>query len=327
MPANLPPEYFEAERKFKEASTPVEKAEALEHLISTIPKHKGTDKLRADYRKKLSKIKSQAEQSKKTGKHESHFHIEKEGAGRIVVVGMPNVGKSSLLSALTHAKPDVSGYPYTTWLPTPGMVEYENIHLQLIDTPPLDKEYVEQELIELIKTADLILLMVDLQGNPIEQFEDAVEILEHYHIASPSKKLENIEQRIFRIPFIVAVNKDDVEGLDEDYEVLNDLLHDEWICIPISIKTGRNINQMLDFIIREMKLIRVYSKPPGHEADKTIPFILKKGSTVEEFAAKLHKDFLEHLKTARVWGQGVFDGQLVGRDHVLNDGDIVELHL
>jgi ribosome-interacting GTPase 1 len=148
VPANLPPEYFEAERKFKEASTPVEKAEALEHLISTIPKHKGTDKLRADYRKKLSKI-----------------HIEKEGAGRIVVVGMPNVGKSSLVSALTHAKPEVSEYPYTTWLPVPGMVEYQNIHLQLIDTPPLDKEHVEQELIELIKTADLILLMIDLSGS------------------------------------------------------------------------------------------------------------------------------------------------------------------
>ena len=327
MPTNLPPEYFEAERKFKEASNPIEKAAALEELLGTIPKHKGTDKLRAEYRKKLSKLKSLAQQSKKAGRYDSHYHIEKEGAARIVVVGAPNSGKSSLIASLTNAKPEVSNYPYTTWLPTPGMMEYHNIHLQLIDTPPLNKEHVEPELFELIKTADLILLMLDLQESPLEQFDDCINILIEHHIAFASKKEEYKEQRIKFIPFVLAINKVDAKGLEEEFDVLNDLLCNEWILVPISIMENHNIDRLFDIIIREMELIRVYSKPPGEDADKSQPFILKRGSTVETFAAKVHKDFLVNLKSARIWGKYVFDGQQAGRNHILNDGDVVELHL
>ena len=158
MPTNLPPEYYEAERKYKEASSPEEKAKYLEELLSTIPKHKGTDKLRADLRKKLSKLKSLSQKKKKSGKHDSHFHIEKEGAARVMVLGASNVGKSSLVSLLTHAHPDISENPFTTWAPTPGMMEFNDIQIQLIDTPPIDRDYIEPELLDLIKSADLIIL-------------------------------------------------------------------------------------------------------------------------------------------------------------------------
>ncbi len=326
MPTNLPQEYFEAERKFKEASTADDKIIALEELLGTIPKHKGTDKLRAEYRKKLSKFKSQAHQNKKTAKHESEYKIVKEGDARIIIAGMPNTGKSSLVSLLTNANPEISENPYSTWHPTPGMFVFENIHLQLIDTPPFNDEHMEPEFIELIKTADLILLMLDLQDFPIQQFDDSIKILAEHRIVPANNQQFNGE-KVVRFPFLIAVNKDDEEGFDDDYEVLNELLRDEWKIIPVSVKSGRNINEMFNFIISELQLIRVYSKPPGHHTDYTKPFILKKGSDVEEFAGRVHKDFVENFKTARIWGKNVFEGQPVGKDHILFDGDIVELHL
>ncbi len=328
MPTNLPPEYFEVEKRFKEASSPVEKALALEELISTIPKHKGTDKLRAEYRKKLSKFKSQSQSKKNTGKHDNHFHIEKEGDGRIVVVGAANVGKSSLVASLTHAEPEISEAPYSTWAPTPGILEFRGIHLQLIDTPPLDRNYIEPEFVDLIKSSDLILLLVDIQAFPIQQFQQTVEILESNRIYARHKKSDSADPRDYFIPTVVLVTKDDAEGFDEDFEVLNELLKDEgWALLPISILSGRNIDETEQYIIRELQMIRVFSKPPGNEADLKQPFVLHAGSTVNDFADKVHHDFSLKLKSAKLWGKGVHDGQMVGRDHILYDGDIVELHL
>ena len=111
MPTNLPPEYYEAEKRYRAAQSPPEKAACLEVLISTIPKHKGTDKLRADLRRRLSKLKSAAQSKKGAGKHESVFHIDKEGAGMVVVIGPPNVGKSALVDVLTNASPQVADFP------------------------------------------------------------------------------------------------------------------------------------------------------------------------------------------------------------------------
>ncbi len=329
MPTNLPPEYYEAERLYKEAKSPEDKAKTLEELLKTIPKHKGTDKLRADFRKKLSKFKSQAQAAKKkTGKHESHFHFEKEGDGRVIVVGAANVGKSSLIAAVTHASPDISDAPYTTWIATPGMLTFKDIHLQLIDTPPIDRDYIEPEFLDLIKTSDLILLLLDLQAYPIPQFLDSISILEKNHIAPFFKKEQFPDKRMVFKHILIAVNKDDGEKLDEEFDVLSELLNDEgWTLLPVSVKTGRNLELLMQSIIKEMKIIRIYSKPPGKDADKTQPFILKEGDTVEEFAVKVHHDFYDKLKTARIWGTGVYDGQHVGRDHVLQDGDIVELHI
>jgi len=328
MPTNLPPEYHEAERRYKEAKSPEEKAETLEALLSTIPKHKGTDKLRANYRRKLSKFKSQAQAKKKTGKHETYFHIEREGDARVIVLGCTNVGKSSLVNSLTHASPEVSSSPYSTWVPTPGMLEFENVHLQLIDTPPIDREYFEPEFLDLIKSSDLLLLMVDLQSYPIQQFQNTIDILEKNKIFPLHKIPEEIERKTFYLPMVVSVNKDDGEKLDEEFDVLNELLgEDGWTLLPISVKTSRNINELLQFIIKEMKFIRVYSKRPHQDADISNPFVLKKGSTVNEFAEKVHHDFIDNLKNARVWGASVHDGQMVGKDHILQDGDVVELHL
>ncbi|MFH0990103.1 MAG: GTPase [bacterium] len=328
MPTNLPSEYFEAERKHREAKTPEEKADTLEHLISTIPKHKGTDKLRAELRRKLSRFKTQAHAKNKTGKHESHFFIEKEGDARVVVVGAANVGKSSLVAKLTHATPEVSESPFSTWFPTPGMLMYQGVHIQLIDTPAIEREYFEPEFIELIRSSDLLLILLDLLENSLEQYDRTRETLAQHKIVPAQLGGARHEPRIKQLPMMIVANKDDGGPLDEEFSVLQELLRDDgWSILPISLLHDRNIDAMIQAMIQALDIIRVFSKPPGKEVERSKPFILKRGNTVGDLALKVHHDFVEKLKTARVWGTGVFEGQHVGRDHILFDGDIVELHL
>jgi len=328
MPTNLPPECLEAEKRYHAATSLEDKILCLEELLAAIPKHKGTDKLRADYRRRPSKLKSSAQKDKAAGRHESVFHIEKEGAGRAVLVGLTNTGKSALVAALTHATPEVSESPYTTWTPTPGMMTVEDVQIQLIDTPPLDKDHVEPELLDLIRSADLVLLVVDLQDNAIQQLDDTVDILHEHHILLRHRQNDHpAQQPATLLPFVVVVNKTDDASLDEDYQVFSELFEKEWPLIAVSAQTRRNFEHLKKVIFENLEIMRIYSKPPGKEADLGKPFIMKKGSTVAEFAGRVHKDFIERLKTARVWGSGVYDGQPVARDHVLQDGDIVELHL
>lgn len=328
MPTNLPPEYFEVDKRFREAQTPAEKVATLEELIATVPKHKGTDKLRADLRRQLSKLKEEAQTHKKHGAHQSSYVIEREGAGQVVLVGATNVGKSALLAALTHAEPEVSPAPYTTWKPIPGMMPVENIQVQLVDTPPMDREYVEPALFDLVRRSDLILLVVDLQADPLKQLEDTIALLEEHRIAPTQlKQRYPPESRMAFIPLIVLANKCDDEGLDELFEVCCEMLEGDWTKLPISAQTGRNFVVLKQMVFERLDIIRVYAKPPGKEADLDKPFVLKKGSTISELGRKIHRDFFDKLKTARVWGSTAFEGQMVQRDYVLQDGDIVELRV
>jgi len=328
MPTNLPPEYFRAEQAFREAESTSAKVTALEEMMSTIPKHKGTDKLRAELRRKISKLKEDQQKKKGAGKHESEYHIEKEGAGRAVLIGFENVGKSSIVAALTHATPKISEAPFTTWQPIPGMMEIEDVQIQLIDTPPLSKEHSQPELFDLIRSSDLVLIVVDLQTIPFQQLEDSLALLNEHKISPKQWKEKSIdERRIEFIPVLIVVNKDDDDKFDEDFEVFKELTDTELPLVPISVTKKRNFDNLKNRIFESLEVIRIYSKPPGKEPDLTKPFILKKGNTIEDLAGKVHHDFIHNLKTARVWGKNVFDGQMVGKDHILYDKDIVELHL
>jgi len=328
MPANLPPDYFEAEKRYREAKTSREKIACLEEMLTIMPKHKGTDKLRADLRKRISKLKDASQSKKGASKRESAFNIDKEGAGQVVVVGPANVGKSAFVASLTNANPAVADFPLTTWKPTPGMMPVGNFQIQLVDTPPLNRDYVEPELLDLIRRADLILLMVDLQTDPVQQLEDTLALLDEHRIVPLRLKEQYADLRgLTLIPFLVLANKNDDENTQENYEIFRELLDDDWPMISISVTRGRNLDEMKQTMIHRLEIIRVYSKAPGKEADLSSPFVLKRGSTIEDFAGKVHKDFTNQLKIAKVWGAAVFDGQMVQRDHILQDGDIVELHI
>jgi ribosome-interacting GTPase 1 len=328
MPTNLPPDYFEAETLYKEAQTPEEKVARLEEMISTIPKHKGTDHLRADWRRRLAKLKEAAQTRKKTGGQVSPFVIDKEGAGQVVVLGPANAGKSALVAALTNARPEVSAAPFSTWSPTPGMMLVDNVQIQLIDTPPLNADYIDPEMINLIRRADYLLLVLNLQTNPDQQLEQIIQILESYRII-PDHRESLYDSKIglaFK-PLLVLANKCDDEDTVEVYELFCELMDHEWNCLPVSAETGRNLGLLKQRLFDELGIIRIYSKAPGKEPDRSAPFVMKRGSTIEEFARKIHKDFYEKLTFARVWGSSLFDGQMVQRDYVLQDEDVVELRI
>jgi ribosome-interacting GTPase 1 len=328
MPTNLPPEYFEAERKFRAAESTSAKIECLENLISTIPKHKGTDHLRANLRRKLSKLKAEKHQKKSVSRHDSEYHIEHEGAARVVVVGPANTGKSSLLAKFTHATPKVSEFPFSTWGPTPGMMQLLDTQIQLIDTPPLAEDTVKPELFDLIRTADLVLLVIDLQAQSLRQFEESLAILAKHKIYSDQqKKPESEIASPSYMPFLIVANKCDTVRLDEDFAVFTELIGSTWSIVPLSLTTLRHQETFFKICFNNLQLIRIYSKPPGKEPDLTQPYVLKRGATLADFAAKVHRDFIEQLKNARVWGTKVFEGQLVSRDYILEDGDVVELHI
>jgi ribosome-interacting GTPase 1 len=328
MPTNLPPDYFKVEELYREAQTNEEKIRYIEEMMAIVPKHKGTDHLRADLRRKLAKLKDASESKKGAGRQISPFHIDKEGAGQVVLIGPTNAGKSALVTALTNATPDAAEYAFTSWIPTPGMMEVGKVQIQLIDTPSLDREHIEGELVNLIRRADLLLLVVDLQAFPIEQIETTITFLEERRIAPLRRKERYAGERGFIfIPLLVVVNKCDTKSADEDFEVLCELLDEDWPMIPVSATTGRNFDQLKQAVFDQLEIMRIYAKPPGKAADLSRPFVMKKGGTVEEFAGKVHKDFLEKLKSARVWGSAAHDGLMVSRDHVLQDGDVVELRI
>ncbi|NVM56979.1 MAG: TGS domain-containing protein [Desulfobacterales bacterium] len=326
MPANLPPEYFEVEKRYRDAKRPADKIAALQAMLAVIPKHKGTDKLRGDLRRRLSKLKSK-DQAKKPGiKRDSPFKIQREGAAQVILVAPPNVGKSALVAVLTNADPEVGDFPHTTWKPVPGMMPYENIQVQLIDTPPMTIEYTDPQLLDMIRRADMILLVVDVSTDPTRQLEEVAAILEENRIAPVGLGHEAKAGWSYKTVLVLA-NKCDDALAEENFDIFNDLVEQDWPMLAVSAKTGRNLDLLKKTVFERLEIIRVYTKGPGKEPDRTAPFVLKRGSTVEDLAVKIHKDFLEKLKYAKIWGNKVYDGQMIQRDYVLQDGDVVELHV
>ena len=329
MPTNLPADYFNAEERFRSATTTEDKIKYLEEMMGTIPKHKGTDHLRADLRKKLSKLKTAATSKKSSKKQLSAYHINKEGAGQIIIIGTTNVGKSSLVANQTNADPEVSEVPFTTWTATPGMMKIDNIQVQVIDTPPIGDEYIDPEFLNLIRRVDLVLVMIDLHAHPVQQLEFVLQKLQENRIAP--KYLEGqieAEGFLLHVPTLVVVNKFDSEEYEEHYQIFKELLGQEYPMVPVSVQTGHNLEALKQMIFEKLGVIRVYSKAPGKDVDKSAPFVVDQGIQLGDFAGKVHKDFQEKLKSAKIWGTSAdFDGQMVSRDHVLEDEDIVELQI
>ncbi len=323
MPANLPPQYFVAEKKYREAKSVPEKIAALEEMLMLMPKHKGTDKLRAALRRKLARLKDAQEAARKKGKQGRSFVIEKEGAGQVVLVGLPNVGKSTLVAQTTKAEPEVAEYPFTTRIPTPGMLPYEDVQIQLIDLPPLSQEYTEPWLIDMLKRADLLLIMLDLTADPLSQWEETVLLLERFKIVLKELKKEVPSGWMVKKAMVVA-NKIDVPGSEETLEIFKELWGVDLPFQAISAKKKVNIEEMTRGIYSFLDVIRIYSKAPGKKPDLDTPFIIKRGSTVLDFAEKVHKEIAAKLKFARVWNKEL-KGLRVERDYVLQDKDIVEL--
>lgn len=326
MPANLTPVYKEAEAKFRSAVTREEKIAALEEMLRVIPKHKGTDKLQADLRSRLSKLKR--EPTKKGGAKGFSRKVPKEGAGQVVLAGMPNSGKSSLVASLTHARPEVADYPLTTRDTTPGMMPYEDIAIQLVDMPPLCEEHVEPWVYDVVRGCDLVWLVLSIE-QPLVGYELTTRLLAEKAIGlscpSSGTPAEARPGWLYK-PTLLVVTGMDKDGAEGDLEALDELLETDLPLIPVSTSASSGLEDLTQRTFEALDVIRIYSKQPGKEVDREQPFTLRRGSTVGDLAKAIHKDVAEGLRFARVWGVDVFDGQSVKAAHVLEEGDVVEIH-
>ncbi|MFC2021689.1 GTPase [Chloroflexota bacterium] len=325
MPANLPPQYFEAEKNFRLAKTTPEKIAALEEMLAIMPKHKGTDHLRAELRRRMAKLTQASD--KKAATQRASMVIQKEGAAQVAVIGLPNAGKSQLVSSVTNASPTVAEYPFTTHTATPGMMEFENIQIQLIDTPPLVAHSTESWLPPTLMRADALLVVVDLNDDPLTQIEAITTNLGSMRIGITDRKAEDEPDATLRHKKALIIgNKIDLDDAGQKYTALQNQYQDQLPVIAISAKKGIGLEELKLRIYQMLDIIRVYTKTPSQQPDFNDPLILERESTLEDAATEVHKDFRAKLKYARVWGSGKHDGVMVKRDHVLQDGDIIELH-
>jgi ribosome-interacting GTPase 1 len=324
MPANLPPQYYDAEKRYRAAKTPEDKIEALEAMLAIMPRHKGTDHLYGDLRRRIAKLQEEAERKAATSR--ASFYIRKEGAGQVALVGLPNAGKSQLLAALTDALPEIAEYPFTTKSPNIGMMKFENIQIQLVDTPPVTGRDSRVWLNNVARNADLIVVVVDLSQSPVGQAEATLQELDSIGIVPSNISPENLIGKRPRKMLIIG-NKSDLDTSDAALRLLQTRYGSQLTIVAVSATGGNNLQDLKKSIFQALEIIRVHTKSPGQKPDLTDPIILKMGSTVKNAAEDVHKDFKAKLKYAVVWGSGKFDGQRVSQDHVLKDNDIIELHI
>ncbi len=329
MPANLPPQYFDAEQKYREAKTDEEKLKCLQKMLAIMPKHKGTDKLQADLKRRISKLRKIASQSKKSSRRAHIYNVEREGAGQLVLVGAPNVGKSQILAGLTNATPEIAPYPFTTQKPLPGMMPYDHIQIQLVDVPPISSDYMEFWVPGIVRNSDGALLVIDLSSDDlIDQTETVIKRLKESKV-NLGKEEKPIDHRdgIAHKKALVLANKIDTERARENLEIVKEFYGERFPLIAFSATTKDNLSDLKKRIYDLLGIIRIYTKERGKKPDYTDPIILKKGGKLLDAALEIHKDFARDLKFARIWGKEKYAGQKVQKDYPLQDEDVVEFHI
>ncbi len=340
VPANLSPEYKAAEAAFRKASDPRERLEWLREMLRTIPKHKGTEHLQADIKARIKELAEDLEAGRKGGGHGGPvLVIRPEGAAQVALIGPPNAGKSSLHARLTGSGAHVGPYPFTTQFPQAGMLPHEDVHFQLIDLPPLAPEHPVLWLVGALQTADAALLVVDLaEPSCVEQLQAAHALLEQQRVtltewwpatgeSSPAPAEGDDDPFALRLPTLMLANKaDGMSDVDAELQAFRELTGSRLPVFAVSASTGHGLGEIGPWLFRNLGVVRVYTKTPGHAADKQRPFTLRRGQTVGDVARLVHQDVARSLRYARIWGQSGFDGQQVGHEHRVADGDIVELH-
>lgn len=326
MPANLTPQYLEAEKRFRAAKTVEEKMAALEEMLAVIPKHKGTDHLQGDLKRRLAKLRAEAEQAHR--RRGFSIAVEREGAGQVVLVGPPNAGKSLLVGRLTNAHAEVGEYPFTTQRPFAGMMPYLDIQIQLVDLPAISADHMEPWVPGLVRPADLALLVVDLASpSALEDVQELIAVLARSKVSLVPPGSPPAPAGWAYIGTLLLANKADDPAADETRDILVSYFASQFLFHTVSAKTGLGLEPLRPLIYEGLGIVRVYSKPPGEEPSLDSPVVLPRGSTIMDLARAIHKDFAARLRYARVWGGTKFGGQRVHRDYIVQEGDIIELHL
>ncbi|MEM3420731.1 MAG: GTPase [Candidatus Hadarchaeum sp.] len=383
MPANVTPEYKKAEERYLQARTLEEKIKATEEMIRVAPKHKGSEKLLKTLKHRLAKLRLELEEKreKKIGRGGGpSFSVKKEGAAQVALVGLPNSGKSKILRDLTSARVEVADYPFTTRCPVPGMMQFEDVQVQLVEVPAIveGSSYgrgLGARPLSVARNADAIALVVDASDEPVNQIRILLNELEAVGVKlncrppkvsiekrssggieiKGAKLVEGGEVEIKRIlqehrihnAFVVIEEPITPEDFEEALSESNvyprgfilltkfdtpnaaeklEVIRREFGGLLEVLHTGEKPDDLKRRIYQQLDLIRVYTKKPD-EKPAGRPLVLPRGSTVMDVARSVHKDFAKELKFARVWGSTRFPGQQVTRDYVLEDRDVVELHI
>jgi len=351
MPANLSPEYKRAEQAFRTAREPRERLDCLREMLRTIPRHKGTEHLQADIK---SRIRELTEEIGGTHSGPAHHHsvhaVPHEGAAQICLTGPPNAGKSTLHAILTGSKAAAGAFPGTTREPLPGMLHFEDIAFQIIDLPPISRGRIEPWMSGMLQTADAAWLVVDLADPECAEHVLAVcgELAQRKITltdrwpgcggerdpevspltpAHSRRRTENSSDALtVELPTLLVANKSDLDPGADEVSVLEELAGVRFPAFAVSAKSGQALECLAPFVFSALGIVRVYTKPPGQPPDRARPFIVRRGNTVSDVARLVHQDVARSLRFARLWGSGAFDGQQVGPDHAVADGDVVELH-
>ena len=325
MPANLPPNYYAAEKRLREESDPKAKVKILKEMLALMPKHKGTEHLQGELKKKISKFSSLSQKRTATQQSVSLDNIPREGVGQACLVGLPNSGKSSLLNHFTNAKSKVAKFPFSTFKPVLGMMQYEDINIELVDLPPISLEYDEQYIYNIIRLADLVIILLDLHTADISaDYALIKELLARHNIflkKQGDRKPRGAEA--YKTTLLVGTKYDTADFSPETFKkiIASDI---PGFCL--SLINGQGIKQFAEIVFKRLDIIRIYTKTPGKKKDFDKPYILFKGANVIDAARAIHKELAENMKYARIWGGEKYDGQRVDREYVLNDGDIIEIH-
>jgi ribosome-interacting GTPase 1 len=363
MPINPSPEYKEAEAAFRKARDPADRLRCLKEMLRTIPKHKGTERLQADLKTKIKSLTDELAGPRKGGARTGPAQaVRPEGAAQVALVGPPNSGKSSLHARLTGAHTEIAPYPFTTKAPVPGMLPYQDVHLQLVDLPAVSADFIEPWYANALQTADAAMLVVDLSDPECVEHVPAIRRqlderrvtlterwpgeaapgAEHGGLGPGGQAAATAPGAVapgassgdeelpdpFRIhlPTLLVANKSDLDPDPDEVDVLEELTGVRYPALSVSAETGAGLAEIAPMLFRGLAIVRVYTKAPGREPDRDRPYTLRRGATVQDVARLVHRDLAEAMKLARVWGSGAFEGQQVGPEHRVADGDVVELH-
>ena len=326
MAANLTPQYLEAEADFKKAQTAEERLECLKRMYALLPKHKASEKMQADLKTRMSDLRKEVEQEKKNPKKVSvSYKIPKQGAGQFVLLGGPNAGKSRVLSRLTRATPEVAPYPFTTREPQAGMMEWEDVRVQLIDLPPITADFLESYVSSMVRSADAALLLIDL-GDDDGPFaaETAIERLtQNKTVLAGENPAENPDPTIETTRTLIVANKSDLPGALDRLEIVREMFGERFTIHLCAAETGVGLPELREAIFRFLKLIRVYTRQPGKPPDMTSPL-----PVLSHASGHGGPGPSRFCPWPEIGASGTGShGQTVKRDHVLHEGDVVELHM
>ena len=333
MPTNATPDYKKAEAEFRQARTPEDRLAGLREMLRTLPKHKGTEHLQADIKSRIKELTEELAGPRKGGARTGPAHVvHPDGAGQVALLGPPNSGKSALHDRLTGSHAAVGPFPFTTQFPQPGMLPHLDIGIQLVDLPPVAAQHPVPWLANALQPADGVLLVVDL-GDPecVDQILELHDLLADRKVfltgnwaAEDQEELEDPFAQLLPT-LLVAAKADQVDHYEEELAAFRELTGRDYPSVTVSAEAGAGLDAIGAFLFEHLGVVRVYTKIPGQPPDRSRPFTVRRGQTVEDVATLIHKDLVATMRWARLW-RGEIEGLQVGKNSLVEDGDILEIH-